>query len=340
MLFDYYTPRDSIAYKSILSTFVSQNDFWYSNREEFQLISAQEINLIDRSAIAEMFIEERKKKYNQGVHCQYKVIREVANIEVFQCICQYIDLVIPRHYMVLLREQELGKRINRNEYRRNYRGITCVPEMKFFYENNYLRDYNKYSAQKARVQQNSEFRKLNHPYEKFSNGTLYRIVLQDAKISGCKLLKDKKDLKRLELLRLLHYFYWDRPMQDIGEYIEFVNGDGNKVISDNDKGRINMLKKGSKEEGDSILDRGISKLYCKYTGTREIYNEDVDLVLGMRYGQNGVQPCHSGCEGVCESSSGDSLCMGYLGCTPIYIKGTELYIVKCSLGVKCAKHRG
>ncbi len=337
-LFDYYKTRDSVSYKSILSTFVSESDFWYSNREKFQLKSSHEINSIDRSAIAEMFIEERMRKFNQGIHCKYDVIREVTFDEALQHICQYIDLVIPRHYMVSLREWELGIRIDRTEYRRSYSGISCVPGIKFFYEDNYAREYIKYEAQKAKIQLNKEFSKLNYPYLKFTNAALYRIVIQDAKITGYKLLKDKTELNRLELLRLLHFFYWDRPMKNVEEYIVAVTKDENKVIPKKNERKKNMASKRNGGVMDGLLERGISKLYCKYIGLYDRYEEEVDLILGMSYGLEGVQPCHSGCKGVCESSSGNSLCGGYLGCIPINVEDTRLYIIKCSFGAQCEYH--
>lgn len=87
-----------------------------------------------------------------------------------------------------------------------------------------------------------------------------------------------------------------------------------------------------------LLERGIENLYSKYTNKKDGYNEVVDLVLGMWYGNGGIQPCHSGCEGVCESSSGDSLCGGFMGYIPIDVKGTQLYIVMCAYGVRCECH--
>lgn len=88
----------------------------------------------------------------------------------------------------------------------------------------------------------------------------------------------------------------------------------------------------------TLLDRGVSDLYKKYTGLYDRYEEEVDLVLGMRYGHHGIQPCHDGCSGVCESSSGSSACGGFMGSIPIEILGTQMYIIYCIMGNRCGCH--
>lgn len=70
-------------------------------------------------------------------------------------------------------------------------------------------------------------------------------------------------------------------------------------------------------------------------GINEEYDEDFSLVVGVRYGSEGIIACHKGCLGSCISSSGDSICGGYRGHEEVEVKGTPLYIVRCSTDIKC-----
>lgn len=334
-LFDYYDEPSRHAYKVILSTFVSQSGIWYKDANRTELFSVTEINLIERDKIAKAFIDERKNKFNQGIHCKYKPTRDITIEESINHICQYIDLVIPRHYMVLLKEREMGLKIDRSECKKTYTGIHCVQDMIFVYKDNYIRENNRFNTKNERILENKEFTNLNFPYRELTNAILYRMVLQDVKLVGCKLLKEWNELSRLELLRLLHFFYRNKPMDDLEKYIELARKDDAEISLLKSKKIIEQV---NLQENNVLPKRGISRLYLKYSNLYDRYNEEVDLVLGMRYGQDGVQPCHSGCQGVCESSSGDSLCVGFLGCTSICIKGTELFIVMCSLGTQCGNH--
>ena len=92
------------------------------------------------------------------------------------------------------------------------------------------------------------------------------------------------------------------------------------------------MKKENKRKVKGILERGIENLYTSYIED-DMYKEDVDLIVGMRYGRDGIQPCHSGSIAVCES--GDSLCGGFLGHRPINVNGTQLFIVMCAEGAQC-----
>lgn len=65
------------------------------------------------------------------------------------------------------------------------------------------------------------------------------------------------------------------------------------------------------------------------------YIEDYDLVVGMRYGSDGIIPCHYGCGNSCVSASGNSLCGGYLDCEKVQIGKENIYIVKCTENVSC-----
>lgn len=67
----------------------------------------------------------------------------------------------------------------------------------------------------------------------------------------------------------------------------------------------------------------------------EDYREVYDLVVGIRYGSEGVVPCHRTCETSCVGSSGENFCGNYLGCTSVRAEGTELFIVRCSGKVRC-----
>lgn len=334
-LFDYYEPRNRLGYKSILSTFISNHDFWYKNKDSFELMPIDYINGYDRNKLVQAFIEECEKSYNSSVHRRYVPVRSVDREEIQEHIKQYIDFVIPKHYFVLLREQELGSYIDRSEYRNNYKGIGCVPDMKFVFEENYSRESIKFNTKTERILLNKEFSSLNYPYQKFSNIVLYRMVLQDAKIAGYSLIKEKDELSRLDLLKLLHYFYKDKPIDNLSQYAKPVEND-NAKITVNRNGRSKNMSRRSK---DNLLERGIAKLYSKYTELYDMYDEEVDLVIGMRYGHDGIQPCHSGCKGVCESSSGDSLCGGFMGCESINVGGTKLFIVMCSFGAQCKCHK-
>lgn len=219
-LFGYYNPKDTLVYKSILSAFISESNFWYKNKSE--LISVDGVNATDRVILAHVFIEDRKNNYNQGVHCKCEPIRDVAMDEAIEHISQYIDLVIPRHYMVLLKEQEIGVRINRSEYRKSYTGINCVPDSKFAYKDNYAREIDMFNTRANQTLHNKEFSELNYPYQQWSNATLYRMVVQDAKVAGYRLLKKKNELSRFTLLALLHNFFRGRPMEDLNKYVKLV----------------------------------------------------------------------------------------------------------------------
>ena len=67
----------------------------------------------------------------------------------------------------------------------------------------------------------------------------------------------------------------------------------------------------------------------------ETYDEKENLVVGIRYGGNGIIPCHKNCDESCISSSGDGICGGYRGHEKVTVKGTELFIVRCCEDVKC-----
>lgn len=70
-------------------------------------------------------------------------------------------------------------------------------------------------------------------------------------------------------------------------------------------------------------------------------NEEYDgenLVVGIRFGSDGIIPCHKGCMGSCIGSSGDNRCGGYGGHEQVKVDGTDLFIVRCVAGVKCKCH--
>lgn len=66
--------------------------------------------------------------------------------------------------------------------------------------------------------------------------------------------------------------------------------------------------------------------------------DGINLVVGIKYGSEGIIPCHKGCMSSCIGSSGDNLCGGYTGHEQVNVAGTDLYIVKCAAEIKCRCH--
>ena len=78
----------------------------------------------------------------------------------------------------------------------------------------------------------------------------------------------------------------------------------------------------------------MKKSSCKM---KEVYEAAVNLVVGIRYGSEGIIPCHVNCSDSCVSSSGDSFCGGHLDHKEIEVNGSQLFIVRCQEGVKCSQ---
>lgn len=134
---------------------------------------------------------------------------------------EFIDLVIPRHYFVLLEEQRLGQRIHRREYRDKYRNILDVDGLKFVKFNNYEREGINNKVAKENIRFTKEYMDLNYPYKRYNDEILFKMVVKDAENAGYELIKRKNELNRFDLLRLLHFFYRDREMDDLSDFVQY-----------------------------------------------------------------------------------------------------------------------
>jgi hypothetical protein len=79
----------------------------------------------------------------------------------------------------------------------------------------------------------------------------------------------------------------------------------------------------------------LEMLKKKQYAINEFYNEKFNLVLGIRYGREGIVPCLKQCNRGCVSSSGSSLCGSFSGSKEIEVEGTQLFIVMCLEKISC-----
>jgi len=215
--FDYYEVGKRIGIKSVLSSFVSHSDFWYSDKARKKLKSVEEINAADRQIIADAFVQNRTDNGRKNIHEYRRPIRAVSIAEINQHIVEYIDFVIPRHYFVLLKEQERQKTIDRSEYRKWYNNICQVPGIQFFYPDNYQRELVSVKLKEEAIFRNKQ---INF-YAGFSDEDLYTMLENDVKNGGFVLKKTLGCLTRTELMELLDYFRKDNSIKNLFDYVEY-----------------------------------------------------------------------------------------------------------------------
>lgn len=220
-LFDYYNKSNKTGFKSLLSSFISHSEFLYKNKSTHEVISITELNNLDRETLADAFWKQKTHDYKYTIHGFYTPTRDVSEVEVKQHMIEYIDLVIPRHYFVLLEEQRLGKYIDRSTCRKKYRNILDIDGLKFVYFDNYEREGTKNKVTKEKIKFNKEYANLNYPYEKYNDEILFKMVVKDAEDAGYELIKRKDEINRFDLLRLLHFFYRDTEMDDLFDFVQY-----------------------------------------------------------------------------------------------------------------------
>ncbi|TEB10841.1 hypothetical protein Psfp_04091 [Pelotomaculum sp. FP] len=79
----------------------------------------------------------------------------------------------------------------------------------------------------------------------------------------------------------------------------------------------------------------IGNKFNQHYKINENYKWKYDLVVGVKYGTEGIIPAVNKLKTSCVSSSGSSLCISYAGHETIEINGVKLYIIYCLGGIKC-----
>jgi hypothetical protein len=63
------------------------------------------------------------------------------------------------------------------------------------------------------------------------------------------------------------------------------------------------------------------------------WDKDYDLIIAIKYGDDGLVPCYRECSGSCIGRSGENFCGNYMGIEEEL--ENHLFIVRCSGNVKC-----
>lgn len=134
-LFDYYDESSIKGLKTVIGSFVSHNIEWYKNGD---LISVSEVNNLNRIKLAEHFLKKRTYNGKYKTLGFYKVTRDFEEYELINDIAQFIDLKIPFHYWIRLYENNTGRKEDRTEIKKFYKGIDTIEGLEFIYEDNYI----------------------------------------------------------------------------------------------------------------------------------------------------------------------------------------------------------
>lgn len=212
-LFDYYINADRTRIKMVISEALP-NIISFQNANK-DMISVEELNKLDRTSIAKLWITQRSYNGKYRIDTWYTLLREYTDKELLNDITEYIDLILPRRYFGIserIRRNDIN--LNTSDVNKYYKGIIDVKGSIYHYNDNYSRE--EFITCKA-------LKKIvdSKPYQKFSTEQLYIMVSNDAKNAGYELIKSKDNLSRDELIALLNFFYKDTELKNLFDYVQY-----------------------------------------------------------------------------------------------------------------------
>lgn len=215
VLFDYLSESNNKGMKTILATFISKHPLWGNTGS---IPTVEYINSYSRKDIAEEFILKR------GLFANYTPIKNVDEDTAKRHLIEYIDFIIPRYYYI--KEKELkNKNKSREQLRREYNGIADVDGLIFTVKINYGREEIFIAEKNKNLPLGmKEYNELNYAYKRFSDKELEDILIKDCFENRMVLNpENERNLKRIDILRLLHYFYKGKEFKHKEKYILPLN---------------------------------------------------------------------------------------------------------------------
>lgn len=216
-LFEYLTEKDSKSIKTAISVFVSNHKIWEDNEKLPSLIF---LNQYSREDIANDFIDKK------GLFNGYSSISSVSEERARLDIVEYIDLVIPRYYYIKKEKtKEENKKKSSEKIRNSYKGIENVNGLIFTIKENYQREKEYIIDRNSAIPVSmKEFNDLNYPYKKFSDEQLIQMVFKNCYKNKLMIVPEKEaGLRRIELLRILHYLYKCRDFLNRDKYLVTID---------------------------------------------------------------------------------------------------------------------
>lgn len=199
-LFDFLEPKGQLSYKIMIGS--KLKEFIKIETGNKYIDTVEVLNSIDRVAIANNILNYGEH-YGIDVNL-YTSTRKFTRDELLEDVSAYVDLILPRRYCVNLAylRGEITSKTRKNEL---YKGIDQLEGAKFHYEDNYERD---------RVvvdKRNAIFTGPNYvkegKFRHYSNTKIYNTLKIVAYNSGYKLIVSEEEINKVEMIKLLRYFY-------------------------------------------------------------------------------------------------------------------------------------
>lgn len=175
------------------------------NQRKRVLKTCNQINQIDRLQVAKSFLSLIGANYAR-LHPKYKTTVKIDYQTLLQHTAIYIDLIIIKKYIQLLQGENTGI----------VRSIKDVSGLKYHFSESYY-----YQNKKSKVPSKSKnYDILNGPFKQISDEKLYKIFLSYCYKNSYYPIKKSDDMSRYDLLKLLHYFCYDKPLKNLNDFVK------------------------------------------------------------------------------------------------------------------------